>query len=148
MKMVPKKYLRDGRAPIPKSEKTSRVMSANRGSNTILEKILSKALWSGGLRGYLKNYKEVPGKPDIVFKREKIAIFANGCFWHHCPKCNFPLPKTNRSFWRKKFALNKQRDVAKIKELHEMGWRTLVVWECDTKKSTDNIVRKVKKLKS
>ncbi|MFZ3099870.1 MAG: very short patch repair endonuclease [Minisyncoccales bacterium] len=148
MKTVTKKYLRDGRAPIPKNEKTSRLMSANKGKNTIPEKTLSKALWNSGLRGYLKNYGEVPGKPDIAFKKERIAIFVNGCFWHNCPKCDFPLPKTNRTFWRKKFTLNKRRDAIKIKELHQIGWKTLIIWECEIKQCTDCIVKKISELKN
>lgn len=126
-------YIRDGRAPIPVKESISRVMSANKAKNTIPEITLRNALWHAGARGYRINWKKVPGRPDIAFPGRKIAIFVNGCFWHRCPKCKLPLPKSNRSFWANKFSRNKKRDGQKIKDLIGIGWRTVVVWECEIK---------------
>ena len=112
-----RKYVRDGRAPIPKSEVTSRVMSSNKAKDTKPEMILRKKLWSSGLRGYRLHLKEVPGRPDIAFPKRKLAIFVHGCFWHRCPHCNLPLPKSNREFWKNKFQRNIQRD--KMKNEHD-----------------------------
>ena len=133
-------YQRDGRSPIPESEVTSRVMSANRGKGTIPEITLRKALWNSGLRGYRVNCKNLPGSPDIVFVRKKIVIFVNGCFWHRCPLCNPRVPKTHKEFWEEKFAKNRERDIEKLRVLEEQGWTVLVVWECQLKDQMDEIM--------
>src|SRR5205085_10104868 len=91
------------RNPVPTSETVSRTMQANRAKDTKPEKILRKSLYACGLRGYRLHSNKVPGRPDISFGKQKIAIFVHGCFWHRCPKCLFPLPKSNREFWIKKF---------------------------------------------
>ena len=99
-------YKRDKRSPTPKSETVSKVMSANKAKHTKPELILRKALWANGLMGYRNNYKKLPGRVDIAFTVKKLAIFVNGCFWHRCPKCNYPMPKTNEDFWENKFSKN------------------------------------------
>lgn len=75
-------YVRDKRSPVPKSEATSRVMSANRGRDTGPELLLRRALRAAGHRGYRLHYKKAPGRPDISYVSRKIAIFVHGCFWH------------------------------------------------------------------
>lgn len=81
-------YLRDKRSPRPKSETVSRVMSANRAKDTRPEIVLRRMLWQAGARGYRLHHKRLPGRPDIAFVSKRVAIFVNGCYWHHCPKCN------------------------------------------------------------
>src|SRR4051812_18942030 len=93
VKDIMKQYVRDKRSPKPKNSIVSRVMSANKGKDTKPEIFLRKKLWEKGLRGFRKNYKLIPGKPDIVYTKKKIAVFVNGCFWHRCPHCNLSLPK-------------------------------------------------------
>lgn len=143
-----KKYIRDARSPIPKNEHVSRVMSANKAKETKPEIIFRKALWKANIRGYRKNWKKVPGRPDIAFPRQKLAIFINGCYWHNCEKCNFPLPKTNREFWKNKFKTNKRRDQIKLHTLEKIGWRTLVVWECDLAEDINEMVRRVGEMRN
>ena len=126
-----KKYIRDKRSPKPLSEATSKVMSANRAKDTKPEILFRKALWANGIRGYRLNWRKAPGRPDIAFPGKKIAIFINGCYWHRCPKCDLPLPRTNTDFWKKKFDANKIRDVRKEIELKELGWDVYFIWECD-----------------
>ena len=128
-----KLYSRDKRSPKPLSESTSKVMSANKAKNTKPEILLRKALWEEGIRGYRLNWKKAPGRPDIAFPGKKIAIFINGCYWHRCPKCDLPLPKSNVQFWKDKFDKNIARDKKKNKELLDLGWNVLVFWECDIK---------------
>jgi DNA mismatch endonuclease, patch repair protein len=123
-------YIRDGRAPIPKKESTSKMMRANKPFNTKPEMALRKALREAGLRGYRLHSKQLPGRPDIAFGKAKIAIFINGCFWHRCPHCDLPLPKSNTEFWKKKFDANTVRDQKKIAALEKIGWRSLTIWEC------------------
>lgn len=83
-----KNYIRDGRAPIPESEITSKVMSAVRGKDTKPELALRKALKDVGIQGYRLHWKRAPGRPDIAYPGSKVAIFVHGCFWHRCPYCN------------------------------------------------------------
>jgi len=139
-------YIRDGRAPVPKNEQTSRTMSAIHAKNTKPELLVRKALSSRGIRGYRLHSKKVSGRPDIVFSKQKIAIFVHGCFWHGCSYCKPNLPKTHRAFWRKKICTNKLRDVRKTKELRKQEWRTLIVWEHETKRDPDRIALRIVKL--
>jgi DNA mismatch endonuclease (patch repair protein) len=140
------KYIRDGRSPIPEKESTSRVMSANKGKNTAPELILRKHLWKSGIRGYRLHWNKAPGRPDIAFPSKKIAIFVNGCFWHRCPYCNPSFPKSNIDFWEKKFAKNKARDLKKIQDLINLGWRPLVLWECQINNDIDSCVQVIYQL--
>ena len=121
-------------------------MSANKAKNTKPEIALRKALWSEGYKGYRLNWKRVPGRPDIAYPGKRIAIFVNGCYWHRCPKCDLPLPKTNTEFWEDKFDKNVKRDKKKKDELLSLDWIVLVFWECDIKSNISNSVQKIKKV--
>jgi DNA mismatch endonuclease, patch repair protein len=138
------KFLRDGRAPPPKSIVTSKVMSANKGKNTGPELSLRKALWSAGIKGYRVHLKNLPGRPDIVFSKKKIAIFVHGCFWHQCPICMAKTPRTHEEFWKAKFARNAERDEKVLIDLRTLGWTTMVVWECEVRKDVGSIVNRIK----
>ncbi len=137
------KYQRDGRAPIPDSDNTSKVMSANRGKDTGPEISLRKALWAEGIKGYRVHPKDLPGRPDIVFPRHRLAILVNGCFWHRCPHCKPSAPKSHMDFWTEKFQRNIERDSKVIRELNDNGWRTIVVWECSIKLDVHEVVRRI-----
>ncbi len=139
------KYIRDGRAPIPKKETISRVMSANRAKGTKPELILRKALRIAGISGSRSHLPNIPGRPDAVFPKEHLAIFVHGCFWHRCSYCKDPLPKTHRSFWKKKFLANKLRDKKKNAELRKLGWRVLTVWECQIKRDAVVVAERIKR---
>lgn len=140
------KYIRDGRAPIPKSETTSKVMSANVPKDTKPELVLRRSLRKIGLSGYRLHWKKASGRPDIAYPGRKIAIFVNGCFWHRCPHCNLPIPKSNTEFWLKKFERNKERDAMKIHNLEEDGWKVIVLWECEIKRDALGCAKRVKNL--
>ena len=142
------KYIRDGRAPIPKSEVTSKIMSKIRGKHTQPELALRRSLRELGLVGYRLHWNKAPGRPDIAYPQRKVAIFVNGCFWHQCPYCRPPMPKSHVSFWKKKFQRNRERDVAKVRALKANGWKVLTCWECQIKKDSRSCVRKVKSLLS
>lgn len=137
-----RKYIRDGRAPIPESEATSRVMSANKGKNTKPEMALRKALFRKK-PGYRLHWEKVPGRPDICYPGKKIAVFVNGCFWHRCPYCDPPMPKPNIEFWEKKFSNNTKRDKRKTEELEAIGWTVLFIWECQINDNVDLCVEKI-----
>lgn len=142
------KYLRDGRAPIPQRELTSKVMSSNKDHDTKPELQLRRALWKEGLKGYRLHWKKAAGRPDICWPGRKVAVFVNGCYWHRCPHCNLALPKSNTQWWKEKFERNKARDQRKLMELETNGWRVLTVWECEINKNLEEAVKKVKELLS
>lgn len=133
--MSRKIYKRDGRAPIPREERTSYTMSRIRGKDTKPEMLLRKALWSIGVRGYRLHWKKAPGKPDLAFPGRKLAVFVHGCYWHRCPYCQLDLPKSNQKFWQEKFNNNVARDARNVLELERSGWRVLTFWECELKKA-------------
>lgn len=143
-----KEYLRDGRAPLPEKEVTSRVMSANRGKNTKPELSLRKALTKNGLAGYRLHWNKAPGRPDISYPGAKLAIFVNGCYWHRCPNCQPSFPKTHISFWRDKFRKNVERDKRKIRELRKQGWKVIVVWECQIRDNLGKQIENIRRIKS
>lgn len=125
-------------------KKRSEVMSKIRSKNTKPEMILRKALFAIGYR-YRINYKKLPGKPDIVLPKYKTAIFIHGCFWHGHDNCKIAhIPKTNKEFWENKISTNKKRDIDNILKINFMGWKSIVVWECELKKSNmDNVVNSI-----
>lgn len=139
-------YIRDGRAPIPLKESISKVMSANKQKNTKPEVLFRKALWSAGIKGYRLHWKTIPGRPDLVFIKNKLAVFINGCFWHRCHHCNLPYPKTNTSFWTQKFENNVKRDHKKNEALQVLGWNVVTIWECELKRNPLMWVLKIKTL--
>ena len=121
-------------------------MAAIRSKDTKPELIVRKGLWSRGFR-YRLNDKRLPGHPDLVLRKYRTCIFINGCFWHgHDIRLPFDdlqltiessacckIPKTNREFWVNKIKRNKERDKEEQQKLAEMGWHSIVVWECELK---------------
>lgn len=109
-------------------------MSCIKGKNTKPEEKVRKYLFSQGLR-YRKNEKRLPGTPDIVLPKYRTVIFVNGCFWHGHEGCRyFVVPKTNTDFWVNKIETNRQRDEKKTAELEQLGWKVIIIWECQLKK--------------
>ena len=132
------------------SEATRRVMQANKSKNTKPELKVRAALREAGLSGYRLHWKKAPGKPDICYPGRKVAIFVNGCFWHRCPYCALPDPKSTAAFWEAKFARNRARDRKDRELLVAAGWTVIVVWECRLKKgrfahSMEAIVHEVRR---
>ena len=108
-------------------------MSHIRSTNSKPEEIVRKYLFSKGFR-YRKNVKKLPGCPDIVLPKYQTVIFVNGCFWHKhdCPR--FVWPSSNQDYWRPKILRNVERDQLNRQELEALGWKVIVVWECELKK--------------
>ena len=132
-----------GPPPKASSEAVHKSMVSNRGKNTGPEQAIRVALRERGLRGYRLNWNRAPGRPDIAFPRQRVAVFVNGCYWHRCPYCNLKVPKTHRDYWTRKFELNIERDKRKRRELKKAGWRVIVVWECQIKKRLDAVATRV-----
>ena len=106
-------------------------MSRIRSKDTKPEELVRNYLFLQGFR-YRKNDKHLPGKPDIVLPKYKAVVFVNGCFWHGHTNCiEYRLPKTNTEFWAEKTNNNILRDQENYKKLQELGWKVIVVWECE-----------------
>ena len=128
--------------PAASSYNALRTMQSNRRVSG-LETQFRGSLWAAGIRGY-RLHARLPGKPDLVFGRVKLAVFVHGCFWHQCPKGHLPAPKANAGFWEAKFRENRRRDEAAVDSLTEMGWKVLTVWECDLRIDTAAAVEAVR----
>ena len=115
------------------SEQRSRNMSAIKSKNTKPEIAVRKLLHSLGYRFRLHS-KDLPGSPDIVLPKYKTVIFVHGCFWHRHENCKYAsTPKTRKEFWNKKFIENKKRDSEIQDKIKNLDWRSVVIWECETK---------------
>lgn len=111
-------------------------MSRIRSKDTEPEKIVRSLLHRMGYRFRLYR-KDLPGKPDIVLPKYKTVIFVHGCFWHRhkgCKRCT--TPSTNTAYWLPKFERNIAKDKENQKKLKQLGWRSVIIWECETKNKT------------
>lgn len=127
------------------AEQRHRCMSHIRSKGTKPELKVRRWLWSNGYR-YRLNVKSVPGKPDIVMRPYRTAIFVNGCFWHGHESC-CKIPQTNRDFWQAKIRRNRERDAANYRILRENGWQVIVIWECQlTAEHLETTMREVEML--
>lgn len=108
-------------------------MSRVASKDTSAEMRVRQIAHSLGLRFRLHR-RDLPGSPDLVFPRYKIALFVHGCFWHRHPGCKkASMPKSHIDYWLEKFEQNTARDRTAMEELERMGWRPAIVWECETK---------------
>ena len=106
-------------------------MSRIKSGNTKPEIVVRSLLHKLGYRFRLHR-KDLPGKPDIVLPRYNSVVFVHGCFWHRHNGCkNATVPKTKNIFWREKFKGNIERDIKVQEELQSMGWKILIIWECE-----------------
>lgn len=109
-------------------------MSQIHGKDTKPEEKVRKYLFSMGFR-YRKNDKRLPGTPDVVLPKYRTVVFVNGCFWHCHQGCKyFVLPQTNTQFWNEKLENNAHRDLINYEKLTALGWRVIIVWECELRK--------------
>jgi DNA mismatch endonuclease (patch repair protein) len=105
-------------------------MALVRGKNTKPELLVRGLLYGLGYR-YRLHWKTIPGRPDIAFPGRKKAIFVHGCFWHQHGCGHYKMPQTRTEFWDSKLAANRARDEERIRQLHQLGWESLTVWECE-----------------
>jgi DNA mismatch endonuclease, patch repair protein len=118
-------------------ERRSWNMSRIRGKNTAPEKVVRSMLHRMGYRFRLHG-EGLPGRPDIVLPKYQTVVFVHGCFWHRHQGCkNCTTPTNNRKFWLKKLEGNAARDMVKQRALWKLGWRVIVVWECETERPQD-----------
>ena len=125
---------------VSRSENMRRIRS----KDTVPELFARRLVHGLGYR-YRLHRHDLPGRPDMVFPRRKRVIFVHGCFWHQHTNCtDSHIPKSNRNYWRPKLLRNKARDAENRNKLRKIGWRSLVLWECQLK-SVGAIVRRVKR---
>ena len=123
--------------------KRSEVMSRIRGKgNEKTEVRLARLMRAEKIRGW-RRHLPIPGRPDFTFRKQKVAVFVDGCFWHGCPRC-FRPPKQNKAFWEAKIEGNRKRDRSVNGRLRRLGWKVVRIRECQLKKQ-EQVVRWVTK---
>src|SRR2546428_11318483 len=115
-------------------------MRSNRARNTGPELQIRRALRKAGIKGYRTNWNQVPGRPDVAFPSRRLAVFVHGCFWHGCPRCNLPLPRSNAEYWRSHLQENRVRDLRKARALRRLGWTVKAFWECEIRRDVAHCV--------
>lgn len=112
-------------------------MSRIRSRDTKPEMTIRKGLWSLGYRYRVST--RLPGRPDIVFPRERLAVFIDGCFWHRCPR-HYQAPATNPQFWERKIDRNVERDRMVDLQLASLGWRVKRIWEHEVREDPLRVI--------
>lgn len=110
--------------------------------NTKPELAIRRIIFAMGYR-YRLHGKEIPGRPDLVFKGKRKVIFINGCFWHRHECKMGRMPKSNLTFWQSKLESNRLRDLRNLERIKEIGWASLVIWECELR--NPNLITRIKK---
>ncbi|MGO9270113.1 MAG: very short patch repair endonuclease [Terriglobia bacterium] len=132
------------RAPVATSPSVRRAMRSTYGGELRPERSLRSLLHRAGLR-FRKHRRPLPVfrcTADIVFPRQRLCVFVDGCFWHGCPR-HFSCPKQNSGWWREKIADNIERDKRQTKFLRSSGWRVIRVWEHEVGVYPDRVVRRI-----
>ena len=130
-------------ADIFTAEKRSSVMALVRGfGNASTELRLAKELRHAGITGW-RRHQKLPGRPDFSFRKEKLAVFVDGDFWHGNPKRK--MPSTNVEFWALKIGANRARDQRANKDLKKLGWKVLRIWESKLKKEPWSVTKRIKR---
>ncbi|MCJ7525735.1 MAG: DNA mismatch endonuclease Vsr [Candidatus Aminicenantes bacterium] len=121
-------------------------MSQIKGKDTKPEMLVRKFLFAEGFR-YRIHQNKLTGKPDLVFPKLNKVVFVHGCFWHGHEKCKyFVLPKTRTEWWFQKIYINKKRDDRNVNDLKKLGWKVIIVWQCQlTPEKRNNTLSSIKK---
>ena len=134
---VPRAIDMSGVSPPASSPAVRKTMQGNRSRDTKPELTVRRMLRDAGFPGYRIHWRidDSEGRyicrPDICYPGRKIVIFVHGCFWHRCPNCKLPMPKTNVEYWGPKFERNVERDRSKHDRLVDLGWDVKTIWECE-----------------
>lgn len=118
----------------------SRIMASVRSQHTSIEEKFANLLATANVGRFESQASDLPGKPDIVFRKAKVAVFVDGCFWHGCQK-HLRMPASNRNYWEDKIEKNVRRDRRNHSKLRGMGWKVIRVWEHNLKNPVSAINR-------
>lgn len=122
--------------PSKRSEVMSKIKSrGNRDTELLFASLLRK----NGISGW-RRHLPITGRPDFTFKRDRVVVFIDGCFWHCCPRCG-NMPRNNREFWREKLAINRRRDRKVSRVLSADGWQVVRIWEHELRDGETVIAR-------
>jgi DNA mismatch endonuclease, patch repair protein len=122
----------------------SRTMAAIRSKgNRSTEWRLRPYLIQAGLRGWKVQAINLPGKPDFIFLKERVAIFVDGCFWHGCPSC-FRMPHSNKRYWQDKISKNMKRDKRNLRKLRALNWKVIRLREHQLKESPSDCINRIR----
>jgi DNA mismatch endonuclease (patch repair protein) len=124
------------------SQSRSRNMAAMRGKDTRPELIVRRALHRAGFR-YRVHPTHLPGRPDLVLPRYRVAVLVHGCFWHGHDCARAKVPASNRDYWLTKLKYNRQRDERAIASLYAEGWRVVVIWQCELQTSVQRLIEEL-----
>ncbi|NJD66936.1 MAG: very short patch repair endonuclease [Chloroflexi bacterium] len=122
-------------------------MAAIRSRNTKPEIAVRRALHAAGYR-FRVDSRHLPGRPDIVLPRYRLAVFVHGCFWHGHGCRRDHIPSTNPDYWRAKLDRNRRRDRRAREALRAMGWATATVWECSLASGTGRVIARLERLRA
>jgi DNA mismatch endonuclease (patch repair protein) len=128
----------DRHSPEQRSRNMSRIRKFG---NASTEMVLVRLFRSHGITGW-RRHLALPGRPDFTFRRERVVVFVDGCFWHQCSRCNW-TPSNNKDYWEGKFARNRAADRAADRALRNAGWRVLRIWE-HSLKQPDRVIARVR----
>lgn len=129
---------------ISKKKRSALMASIKSTKNKSTEIRVVRILRGASIKGW-RRHPALPGRPDIVWRKQKIALFVDGCFWHGCDKC-YRRPKTNRKYWDGKIRINQLRDKKVNQQLRKMGWKVFRLRECQIK-SNSYMNKKLKRIK-
>jgi DNA mismatch endonuclease (patch repair protein) len=114
---------------LTKAERSAHMAKVRGKGNRSTELVVEETLMGSRIRGWVKHPQNIIGRPDFYFRRAKLALFVDGCFWHACPKCDRRTPTTRSDFWRRKIAQNRRRDGRVRRELRKQGVHAIRIWE-------------------
>ncbi len=128
-----------------KKQRSDVMRAVKSAGNKSTEIIVTRTLKELGIRYWASHSRDIEGKPDFIFRKKRIVIFVDGCFWHGC-KIHCRLPSSNKDYWNAKIERNSNRDKIVNKNLRKKGWKVIRIWEHSLKKSQSDVRKRLKKI--
>jgi DNA mismatch endonuclease (patch repair protein) len=126
-----------------KEQRSRNMARIRKFGNESTEQRLRRLFREQGIKGW-RRHLELPGRPDFTFRKQRVAIFLDGCFWHRCPRCNW-IPTSNTDYWIPKLERNVRKDREADQALRERGWQVVRIWEHDLKQAPQAVLDRIRK---